>query len=211
MPPLRALLADDHELVRSGLKALLEQDGVAVVAQASNGREAVELAQQHQPDIAVLDLSMPLLNGLDAARLILRDSSRIRIILLTAHTEPQHVLDSMEAGIHGYVLKTQAGADLKLAIEEVSRGSIYLSPRISRTVVDAYKARMATLADPLTLREREVLQLVAEGRTTKEVAALLGISAKTAESHRNHIMKKLDIHETANLARYAIRHGIIEA
>jgi len=209
--PLRALLADDHELVRSGLKALLEDDGLTVVAEASNGREAVALAQQHQPDIAVLDLSMPVLNGLDAARQMLRDSTRIRIILLTAHTEPRYVLESMQAGIHGYVLKTQAGADLKSAIAEVSGGSIYLSPRISRAVVDAYKARAATLADPLTLREREVLQLVAEGRTTKEVATVLGISAKTAESHRNHIMKKLDIHETANLARYAIRHGIIEA
>ena len=115
------------------------------------------------------------------------------------------------AGVHGYVLKTQAAPDLLLAIDEVLKGSIYLSPRVSRSVVDAYKTRAAVLPDPLTVREREVLQLVAEGRTTKEVGQLLSISSKTAESHRNHIMQKLQIHETANLTRYAIRHGLIEA
>ena len=208
---IRVLLADDHELVRQGLKALLERQGLEVVAEASDGREAVRLVRDCSPDLAVLDLTMPLLNGLDAAREILRLYPRTKTILLTVHSEAAYVLASLEAGVQGYVLKTQAAPDLLLAIDEVSRGSIYLSPRVSRTVVEAYQTRTAVLPDPLTVRERQVLQLVAEGMTTKEVATALEISAKTAESHRNHIMQKLQIHETANLTRYAIRHGLIEA
>lgn len=207
---LRLLLADDHLLVRQGLKAFLEREGFQVTGEAADGREAVRLAQDVQPDVAVLDLAMPLLNGLDAAREILQACPRTRTILLTMHTEDQYVLAALRAKIRGVVLKSQAAADLVQAIREVSRGAIYLSPGLSQAVVDAYLAKTDLPAEPLTQREREVLQLVAEGKTTKEVATLLGVSVKTAESHRTHIMEKLDIHQTAGLVRYAIRRGLIQ-
>ena len=209
--PLRVLLADDHLLFRQGLRALLEREALHVVGEADNGHEAVRLARELRPDVAVLDLAMPLLNGLDAAREIHQASPRTRTILLTMHTEDPYVGKALQAGIKGYVLKTQASADLIQAIREVHRGAIYLSPGVSRAVVDAYLAKTELPIDPLTARERQVLQLVAEGKTTKEVAALLGISVKTAESHRTRIMQKLDIHETASLVRYAIREGLTQA
>ncbi len=160
--------------------------------------------------MVILDLAMPGLNGVDAAREIARAEPRTKTILLTMHKEDPYVLQALNAGISGYVLKTQAGAELVQAIREVARGSIYLSPGVSRAVVDAYKAKSEIPPDPLSPREREVLQLVAEGKTTKEVAGVLGISVKTAESHRTRIMEKLDIHETASLVRYAIRRGLIQ-
>jgi DNA-binding NarL/FixJ family response regulator len=159
----------------------------------------------------VLDFSMPLLNGRDAAREILQACPRTRTILLTMHTDDRYVLDALRAGIRGYVVKTQAAEDLVRAIQEVQRGMTYLSPGISRAVVEAYLQKSELPPDPLTSREREVLQLVAEGKSTKEVARLLGISFKTAESHRTRIMKKTDIHETAGLVRYAVRQGLIQA
>lgn len=209
--PLRLLLADDHLIVRQSLRAFLEREGFEVAGEASDGREAVRVARENCPDVAVLDLAMPLLNGLDAAREILQACPRTRAILLTMHTEDQYVLAALRAKIRGVVLKSQAAADLIRAIREVSRGAIYLSPGLSQAVVDAYLAKADLPAEPLTQREREVLQLVAEGKTTKEVASLLGVSVKTAESHRTHIMEKLDIHETAGLVRYAIRRGLIQA
>lgn len=208
--PLRVLLADDHLIVRQGLKAFLQREGLEVVGEASDGQEAVRLAGDLRPDVAVLDLSMPLLNGIDAARQILQASPRMKTLLLTVHTEDQYVLEALRAGITGYVLKTQAALDLVQAIQEVSRGATYLSPGVSRAVVQAYLATADLLPDPLTPREREVLQLIAEGKTTKETAQLLGVSVKTAESHRTRIMEKLDIHETASLVRYAIRRGLIQ-
>jgi len=192
------------------LKGLLEREGLQVVGEAADGQEAIRRARDLSPDVAVLDLAMPLLNGLDAAREIVRASPRTRPILLTMHTEDPYVMEALRAGIKGYVLKTQPSTDLVQAIQEVSRGRIYLSPGISRTVVDAYLAKTELPPDPLSPREREVLQLVAEGKTTKEIARLLGVSVKTAENHRTRIMAKLDIHETAGLVRYAIRHGIIQ-
>ena len=208
----RMLLADDHDLVRQGLRALLEHQGMEVVAEASDGKQAARLAQELSPDVALLDWTMPLLNGLDAAREILRSCPKTRVILLTAHTEEGYVHEALQAGIHGYVLKSQAAPDLIQAIEEVLRGGIYLSPRVSRSIVEAYKTRSGPpVIDPLTAREREVLQLVAEGKTTKEVASMLCISVKTVESHRHRLMQKLQIHETASLTRYAIRRGMIEA
>jgi len=206
---IQVLLADDHQIMRQGLKSLLEREGFTVVAEASDGREAVRQAERGQPHVAILDLAMPQLNGLDAAREIIRASPRTKAILLTMHTEDPYVLEALRAGVGGYVLKTQAAADLLQAIREVMRGAIYLSPGVSRALVDAYRARTDLPADPLSPREREVLQLVAEGKTTKEVAVTLGVSVKTAESHRTRIMEKLDIHETANLVRYAIRRGIV--
>jgi DNA-binding NarL/FixJ family response regulator len=207
----RVLLADDHQIVRQGLRGLLERAGHEVVAEAVDGREAVQLASTSRPDVAVLDLAMPVLNGVDAAREMLRASQDLKVILLTMHTEGPYVLEALRVGVCGYVLKTQAAEDLAQAIEEVTRGAIYLSPLVSRMVVEAYRTKGGFRPSPLSPREREVLQLVAEGKTTKEVAVILGVSIKTAESHRTRIMAKLDIHETANLVRYAIRHGLVQA
>jgi len=208
--PFRILLADDHELVRDGLKRLLVEQLFDVVAEASEGRRAVQLAGELHPDIAVLDYSMPLLNGLEAAREIHALSPSIKTILLTMHTEERYVVEALRAGIKGYVIKTQTAADLIRAIQEVSRGQAYLSPGISGVVVDAFLAKTDLPAEPLTAQERRVLQLIAEGKRAKEIAHILEISVKTAESHRSRIMEKLDIHETAGLVRYAIRRGVIE-
>jgi two-component system response regulator NreC len=207
---IRILLADDHMMVRQGIRALLEKEGFEVVAEAMDGREAVRLAEKLKPDVAVLDIAMPLLNGIDAAREIRRASPRTKTTLLTVHEENQYVVEALRAGVTGYVVKTKAADDLVKAIKEVSLGAVYMSPGVSREAVRAYLDGTEPSTDGLTPREREVLQLVAEGKTTKEVAAVLGISVKTAESHRSRIMEKLDIHETASLVRYAIRLGVIQ-
>lgn len=209
--PLRVLLADDHHLVREGFRVLLEREGMEIVGEADNGHDALQRARETAHDVAVLDLSMPELNGMDAARAILQARPRAAIILLTMHREDHQVLTAMRAGIRGYVLKTQAAEDLVRAVRDVCRGGTYLSPSISRVVVDAYLAGGEVPTDPLTPRERQVLQLVAEGRSTKEVAAALNLSVKTAESYRARLMQKLDIHETAGLVRYAIRQGVVQA
>ena len=205
----RVLLADDHQIVRQGLRGILVAAGHEVIGEASDGREALKLARTLNPDIAVLDLSMPLLNGLDAAREMRRLAPDIKIILLTMYTDKGYVLQALRAGARGYVLKTQAAEDLISAIREILRGETYLSPGVAASVVDAVLEGTNEAADPLTARERQILQLVAEGNTTKEIARLLNVSFKTAESHRNHIMKKLDIHEVAGLVRYAIRQGLL--
>src|SRR5437660_4493616 len=208
--PVSILLADDHALIRQGLKAFLERQGCRIVGEAADGQEALRSAEKAQPEIAVLDISMPILNGIDAARELKKSSPKTKVILLTQHDEDPYVTDALRAGVKGYVLKSQAADDLVHAIREVSKGSVYLSPKISRTVVDAYLSKTQLSADPLSGRERQVLQLVGEGKSTKDIAALLGISVKTAESHRARLMKKLDIHETASLVRYAIRNGLIQ-
>lgn len=207
---LRILLAEDHVIVLQGLRAILEKEGFEVVGEASDGREAVRLAEKLRPDLAVIDVAMPLLNGVDAAREIMRASPGTRTVMLSVHSEEHYVIEALRAGATGYLVKTKAAQDLVQAIREVSRGAVYLSPGISRDAVMAYLNGDGALGDPLTQREREVLQLIAEGKTTKEVANVLGISVKTAESHRSRIMEKLDIHETATLVRYAIRQGIIQ-
>jgi len=209
--PTRILLADDHALVRQGLKTFLEKQGFQIVAEVSDGQETLRSAEKTEPDVAVIDISMPILNGIDTARELKKSSPKTKVILLTQHDEDQYVTESMRAGVKGYVLKRQAADDLVHAIQEVCRGSIYLSPNISRAVVDAYLSKNYDSADPLSGRERQVLQLVGEGKSTKDVAVHLGISVKTAESHRARLMKKLDIHETASLVRYAIRRGLIQA
>lgn len=207
---IRVLLADDHSIVRQGLKALLDKEGLDVVGEAADGQQAVKMVREHKPDVAVLDLSMPLLNGLDAAREILKMSPRTKPMLLTMHTEDHYVLEALRAGVRGYVMKNHSREDLVRAIVQVARGEVYLSPGISEVVVQAYLNKTDYSSDPLSGRERQVLQLVAEGNTTKKVASLLGLSVKTAESHRTRIMEKLGIHETAGLVRYAIRRGIIQ-
>ena len=205
----RIILADDHQLFRQGLRSLLEKAGHEVVGEASDGRAAIALAQTLQPDVAVLDLSMPLLNGLDAAVEVKRVSPNTKVILLTMYTDKEYVLRALHAGARGYVLKTQAAEDLVRAIRETATGEVYLSPAVSASVVDAYLGKTGEGKDPLTPRERQILQLVAEGKTTKQIASLLGVSFKTAESHRNRAMQKLDIHDVAGLTRYAIRRGLV--
>jgi two-component system response regulator NreC len=207
---IRILLADDHKIVRQGLGAILEEQGFQIVAESDNGQEAVQMAEKLRPDVAVLDIGMPLLNGIGATREIVRVSPRTRIILLTMHTEETFVLSGLRAGARGYLLKARAAEDLVQAIRDVHRGEIYLSPGISETVLDAFLRATTPPTEPLSDRERQVLQLIAEGKRTKEIAAVLGVSINTAESHRNHIMEKLDIHDVAGLVRYAIRNGLIQ-
>lgn len=206
----RLILVDDHAMFRQSLRKLLEDQNFSIVGEASDGREAVRLARTLDPDIAILDVSMPLLNGIDAAHEIHRLAPRTQVILLTMYREDAYILEALRAGIRGYVLKDQAASDLVAAVGDVMNGSIYLSPGISEAVVKAYKSKSATPEEPLSSRERQVLQLVAEGNTTKQIASILNVSVKTADSHRTRIMKKLDIHETASLVRYAIRLGLIK-
>jgi DNA-binding NarL/FixJ family response regulator len=208
--PLRIVLADDHQVVRQGFRALLEQHRFSVVAEAADGGQAIELSETHRPDVVILDLSMPQMNGLNAATEILRRVPGARVVLLTMHADEHQVVAALRAGIRAYVLKTQAAAELIQAINEVVRGGTYLSPAVSRVVVDAYLSGGTNPRDLLAPRERQVVQLVAEGRTSKEIATLLGISVKSAESYRARIMEKLDIHDIAGLVRYAIRRQMIE-
>jgi DNA-binding NarL/FixJ family response regulator len=209
MPPT-IILADDHSVVRQGIRSLLERENFEVVGEAANGLEAVRLAEKHQPDIAILDLSMPVMNGITAIGQIRDVSPRTKVVLLTMYTEEHQVLNALRAGVKACVTKTQAVEHLIIAIREVAAGGVYLSPSVSGAVVQAYLARSDTPYDPLTDRERQVLQLVAEGNTTKEIALILGVAAKTAETHRVKVMDKLDIHSTAGLVRYAIRRGLLE-
>jgi len=205
------ILADDHPLMREGVRILLDRANFEVVGEAANGAEAVQLAQKLQPDIAVLDLAMPVMNGITAAAQIREISPRTKTVLLTMHTEEHHVLQALRTGVKACVTKTQAVEHLITAIREVGNGGVYLSPSVSGAVVQAYLARSEAPFDPLTDRERQVLQLVAEGNTTKEIALILGVAAKTAETHRVKVMDKLDIHSTAGLVRYAIRRGLVQA
>ena len=190
---------------------MLERERFEVVGEASNGLEAVELAEKSQPDIAILDLSMPVMNGITAVGGIRKVSPRTKPIVLTMHTDEHHTLEALRAGVKGCVTKTQAVEHLIVAIREVCNGGVYLSPSVSGAVVQAYLTRSDVPFDPLTDRERQVLQLVAEGNTTKEIALILGVAAKTAETHRVKVMEKLDIHSTPGLVRYAIRRGLVTA
>jgi DNA-binding NarL/FixJ family response regulator len=213
---LRVILADDQEIVRRGIKLLLEREmpDMQIVAEASDGREAVRLARELKPDVVVLDLAMPVLNGLDAAREIRRHVPLTKTILLTGYAEDRRVMEALRAGINGYVVKTQSPRELAQAIQEVVRGgAVYVSPVVSRAVVDAFFAAQSPAGhqprERLTPRERQVLQLIAEGKTTKEIATILGVSVKTSESHRARVMHKLGIRTPAGLVRYAIREGLV--
>jgi len=209
--PVGILIADDHPIFRQGLRFLLEKNGFTVVGEGADGMEAVKLAEKFRPDIVMLDFSMPRLNGLDAAREIRRVSPRSKVILLTAHREEQYVLEAINAGIKAYVLKSEAATALGEAIQEVTRGNAYLSPGIARFAVDSCVGKCVggAAAEVLSARELQVLVLIARGNTTREVAAQLSLTVKTAESYRTGLMGKLDIHETASLVRYAVRRGLV--
>jgi len=206
---MRILLADDHQIVREGLRALLERAGHEVVGEAADGHEACKMARTLNPDIAVIDISMPLLNGLDAVREIRSLSPDIKSFVLTMYPDKAYVLQALKVGAKSFVLKSQAADDLLRALREVARGEVYLSPGVAASVVDADINNSDIATDPLTPRERQVLQLVAEGNSTKAAAKILNISFNTAESHRNRIMKKLHLHDVVALVRYAIQRGMV--
>lgn len=210
---IRVLLADDHQLFRAGIRALLQTlDDVEVVAEAADGHEALRLATEHRPDVVLMDIMMPSLNGFDAAARITRACPRVRVIILSMNADEDSVLKTLRAGAVGYLVKTADPAELGLAIRAAARGERFLSSAVSQHVVAACLGRIdkeATSLERLTPRQREVLQLVAEGHTTKEIARKLDISVKTAEAYRGELMKVLDIHDVASLTRYAIRTGLV--
>jgi DNA-binding NarL/FixJ family response regulator len=214
------LLAEDHALVRAGFRALLQDlPDVQVVAEAADGRRALQLIEQLRPDIVLMDISMPGLNGLEATARVVRDYPETRVIILSMHTAEEYVLQALQAGAAGYLIKDADPLEFPLAVRAVAQGKTYLSPAISRTVIQAYARR--TQGDPakagesgpfqvLTPRQREVLQLIAEGRTSQEIAIILTISVKTVERHRYEIMNRLELHDLASLVRYAIQAGLVE-
>lgn len=214
MSPLRILLAEDHTLVRAGIRSLLESlDGIEVVAEASDGREALRLAQAHNPDILLMDITMKELNGLEAAARLARERSATRVIILSMHADQAYVHQALQAGAAGYLLKGSDLAELELAIKAVSRGDTYLSPAVSKNLVGDLlggKKPGANPLDGLTPRQREILQLIAEGRTTKEIAVRLDLSIKTIETHRGQLMDRLDIHDVPGLVKLAIRAGLTQ-
>lgn len=215
MNTIRVLLADDHSLMRAGLRALLKSlELVQVVAEAGNGHEAIQLAEQHQPDIVIMDIGMPELNGLEATARMVKLTPAPRIIVLSMHANEEYVRRALQAGAAGYLLKGAEPAELELAIKAVMRGETYLTPAVSKQVVQNYLHPREMKTSPiqeLTPRQREVLQLVAEGHSTKDIAQKLNLSAKTVDTHRTELMQRLDIHDIAGLVRYAIRIGLISA
>jgi DNA-binding NarL/FixJ family response regulator len=215
MNVIRILLADDHTVVRKGLCLLLESHpGFKVIAEAADGREAVAMAEAHKPDIAVLDIAMPLLNGIEAARQISEKLPQTAIVFLSMHSDEAYVLKALKSGAKGYLLKDSAEYDLINAIKAVSEGKAFFSPAISRMLVEDYMRQMRDREvedsyELLTTREREVLQLFAEGKPAKEVASILGLSLYTIETHRSNIFQKLNLHSVAELILYAVRKGVI--
>ncbi len=215
MSKLRVVLADDHALVRAGLRALLEKlPGVEVVGEADNGREVLKLIKTAAPNVILLDISMTELGGLEALPRIVKDFPGVRVIILSAYANEEFVLRALRDGAVGYLLKDAAAEELALALKAVAQNQTYLSASVSRTVIENYLSRAAGPAGPvetLTPRQREILQLIAEGRSTKEIASTLDISIKTVEAHRSQLMDRLGIHDVAGLVRYAIRTGIASA
>jgi DNA-binding NarL/FixJ family response regulator len=197
-------------MVRCALKVCLEAAGIKVVGEAADGMQTLSLIPKVTPDVAVIDHLMPKLNGIEAARQILREFPHTRILILTMCAEERLVLEAMRAGVLGYMLKSEAIDALVDAVQRIARKEVYLSPSLACFVVQAFRDKTKMQTDPLSGRERQVLQLVAEGQTTKGIAEILGISVKTAETHRSHLIEKLDIHDTAGLVRYAIRQGITQ-
>jgi DNA-binding NarL/FixJ family response regulator len=215
---VKILVADDHDIVRRGLKQLLTaKPGWEVCAEAKNGREAVTLAEQCKPEVVVMDISMPDLNGLEAARQIKKQLPKTEIVILTLHFSDQLVHDIVEAGARGYIMKSDADRDLVAAVEAVAHRRSFFTPKAAEMVLNGFRKRNAAPEAPqeyrnrLTPREREIVQLLAEGKSSKEVAGALGISVKTAETHRANIMRKLEIHSVSELVLYAVKNQIIEA
>ena len=209
----RILLADDHEIMRAGLRAILESEaGMEVVGEADNGRDAVKSAQECQPDVVLMDIGMPDLNGIEATRQILSEAPDVKVIALSMHADKRFVASMFQAGASAYLLKKSAARELLKAIAEVTGGQIYISPQVAGVVVQDYVQHLGEAtpagADGLSPREREVLQLIVEGNTTPEIARTLNVSEKTVGTHRQHIMDKLDIHSIAELTKYAIREGL---
>ena len=215
MRRIRILLADDHTLVRQGLRKLLEErPDWEVIAEAGDGREAVRLAEQHKPDVAILDVAMPLLNGIETTRQIARRVPNTRVLVLSMHADEAYVTQILQAGATGYLLKDSADVDLLKAVEEAAHGRSFFSPAITRVMLDDYVRQLADKGvtdryESLSEREREIFQLIAEARTNKEIAALLNVSPSTVETHRAHIMEKLDLHSAAEIVLYAVRRGVI--
>jgi DNA-binding NarL/FixJ family response regulator len=212
---IRVLLADDHTLVRAGLRGLLQGiSGVEVVGEAEDGHEALRMSGELHPDVALVDIGMPGLNGLDAAVQLMRADPRIRVLILSMHTAEEYVLRALRAGCAGYLLKRSAVSELEVAVRAVARGETYLSPTVSKQVVDEYVGRTGGSADPLealTPRQREILQMVAEGHTSKEIAERLRLSFKTVEAHRAQIMERLGVDDVTALVRFALRVGLISS
>jgi DNA-binding NarL/FixJ family response regulator len=212
---IRILLADDHKLVRAGFRAMLCTLGnVEVVAETGDGREALELINKHRPDISFIDITMPSLTGLEVTRRAVAEVPGARIIIVSMHTSSDYIGLAIRAGVCGYVLKNADPIELELAIRAAMKGEVYLSPAVSKSLVEDYSRRLTqdeTFGQQLTSRQREVLQLIAEGQNTKDIAIRLNVSIKTVETHRKQLMDRLDIHDVAGLVRYAIRARIIDA
>jgi DNA-binding NarL/FixJ family response regulator len=215
MKPIRIVLADDHALVRAGIRTLCESlDSVTVVAEAADGNQALEMVKAHHPDVVLMDIAMKALNGLDATAQIKREFPQVCVIILSMHMAEDYVKQALKAGAVGYLLKDAAVPELETAITAVMRGEVYLTPQISRLVVQSYLQHAGGVEGPLgtlTPRQREILQLIAEGHSTKDIGSRLGLSVKTVETHRAQIMERLDIHDIAGLVRFAIRVGLVSA
>lgn len=213
MNRVRILLADDHTLMRAGIRSLLEKiPGVEVVGEAADGREALGLVKARLPNVVLMDIAMSGLNGLEATARVVKEFPQVRVIILSMHANEEYVLQTLRTGASGYLLKDAATAELELAIQAVARGDTYLSPAISKRVIDDYLGRVngeKTPLDQLTPRQREILQLIAEGKSTKEIAFLLNVSIKTVETHRLQLMDRLGIHDIPGLVRHAMRIGLV--
>ena len=210
--PIRVLLADDHKLVRAGFRAMLTSLGnVEIVGETGDGREALEMIRTQRPDVALLDITMPSLTGIEVATRVAGESLTVRIIILSMHTSEDYIAQAVRAGVSGYLLKNADPVELELALRAAMNREMYLSPSVSKQLVEDYARRLGRSDEPLTARQRETLQLIAEGKSTKDIAVKLDLSIKTVETHRKELMERLGIHDVPGLVRYAIRVGIIKA
>jgi DNA-binding NarL/FixJ family response regulator len=221
MTPIRVLLADDHSLVRAGIRSLLQPlEGIEIVAEAEDGREALRLVETHRPDLVLMDIAMKGLSGLEAAARVTKEFPKVRVIILSMHASEEYVIQALYAGAVGYLLKDSGTAELELAIRAVARGESYLTPAVSKGVIRDYLRRVGgeigtsvsvnSPYEKLTPRQREILQLIAEGQTTQKMASILSVSIKTVETHRAQLMRRLDLHDVAGLVRYAVRMGLVD-
>ncbi|HEX5646254.1 MAG TPA: response regulator transcription factor [Nitrospira sp.] len=214
MNRLRVMIVEDHALVRAGMRALLEKiDGIEVISAVGDGWEAVKAVQTDAPDLVLMDIAMPELNGLDATSRIVKESPATRVILLSMHANEEYLQQALQSGALGYLLKGAELAELELAIKTVSRGESYLTPAVAKYAIEAYREKSDGPTGPLaklSMRQREILQLIAEGHTTKDIAQRLNVSVKTVETHRAHLMERLEIHDVPGLVRFAVRVGLIQ-